>query len=230
MKFELIETEEERKRREQEEALYESVHSIFGFRGVGTSFVEDAFGGHLYCVYVYDKEQKDAWVDYDVRRQFADHESLVNELLPQIKERRSSSVLEKLGQAMDDLYVEDLAPLFEATGKRWRVKWRRRANSPEESATFGKKELIDGAVKHTPLKQPKRGRPRGYKKVVDPKETQKLVSDIKAKARSLRKALGPDVRIPKTKLAKALGYGSPQKFSYALGRHSLSLDEVIKGI
>src|SRR5438046_3099517 len=98
MKFEPIETEEELKRREQEGALFEAIIKIFGSRGVGTCFASDNFGGHLYYVYVYDKDLKDPPVDYDVRKLFVGHEALVNELLPQIKERRIASVYKKLGE------------------------------------------------------------------------------------------------------------------------------------
>jgi hypothetical protein len=225
-------SEEELRREEQEEAFYEAAHRIFGHNGIGIGIGmgADIFGGNLYYVYVYDKDLKNAPVDYTVRLQFAGHDAIVDKLLPQIKARRINSVSEKLGQAMDDVDVEDLAPLYEATGKKWGKKTKYFRNGTREIERLEKAELIHGAIKRTPLKQLQRGRRIGYRKIIDPKETRELKSRVQGAARSLRKALGRDARIPKTKVANALKYDSAQKFSYELKRHRLDFDEVIKGI
>jgi hypothetical protein len=143
------------------EALMHAVQHVLRISRFAASGGFDEYGGELYYIYL-PPQSDDQIIEYlSDRFESEEEQKVLVELLPTAKRDFDSSLNQKIRQALEDLTQESLFPLYEATGKRYKVKRVEydSRNSQTKGGRLTKAELKDGVVRHTVLKQPKAGRP-----------------------------------------------------------------------
>jgi DNA-binding transcriptional regulator YiaG len=150
-------------KRRREMAFHEILRGLLStYREVSGSGMKgditDDFGGQLFWVYLPRMSGIEGRINGKIKRQFSSvpDAKAVTKLFPQAHNDFVARLPEKLSQALTDLTPEVLAPLYQATGKKW--SYHVTIHDPfdpynSDKNTYEKHELVDGRLIRRAVKQ-----------------------------------------------------------------------------
>ena len=122
-----------------------AARTIFGTFRFAAGHIDDQFGGELYYVYRVPRSEKPPSIGRDIARRFKSEaeQTAVHELLPRARADFQERLSDKLSEALGDLSIEVLWPLYQATGKKYRRRTTRHDSFDPDNPKVDRHEIAE---------------------------------------------------------------------------------------